>query len=264
MIRRLAIRWHPHKPSAVLLARKLRRAVAGQAAIVPMAKAQVLFVIGGDGTILAAAPEAARWGVPIVGVNVGRLGFLAELTGESVLSGLASILSEKFSVEERRMLDVWQVRSRHRKHLGAALNEMLLVREGLARISELSLSIGGESAGVFNLDGVIVSTPTGSTGHALAAGGPVLSPEMRAVLIVPLCPHPPRARPMVVSEAEIDISWVDRHKDLRVSLDGQRVYKLGSNPSAIQILPSPFPAKFVRLNRRRGPSFFQIVRQKLI
>ncbi len=265
MIRKVAIRFHPGKPEAVRLAKILKRRLAGHAVIVPLEHAQVLFVLGGDGSILSAAHDAARHGVPMVGVNVGRLGFLAELTHENVLPAIRAILTEKFAVEERRMLDVWEINPKgRRRHLGVALNEMLLVREGLARISELSIFIGGESAGVFGLDGVIVSTPTGSTGHALAAGGPVLSPKMRAFLIVPICPHPPRARPMVVDEEEIDISWNEPYKDLRVSLDGQRIHKVGAGPTALRILPSPFSAKFVRLHRRHAPSFYNIVRQKLI
>lgn len=233
--------------------------------MVPLRKAQVVFVFGGDGTILSAAEESAPFGVPIVGVNVGRLGFLAECTDKNILSSLDQILDGKFVVEERRMLDVHESHppSSHRK-LGVALNEMLLVREGLQRVAELSISIGGESSGLFNLDGVIVSTPTGSTGHALAAGGPVLSPTMRAFLIVPLLPHPPRARPMVVDEVDIDIAWTGRYKDLRVILDGQRVYKLGPVPTSLRISPSAYTAKFVRLERRHTPSFYTIVRQKLI
>ncbi|OGH62340.1 MAG: hypothetical protein A3I06_00310 [Candidatus Lindowbacteria bacterium RIFCSPLOWO2_02_FULL_62_12] len=163
------------------------------------------------------------------------------------------------------MLDVWQTRKAGRdKKLGVALNEMLLVREGLARIPELSITIGGESAGIFSLDGVIVATPTGSTGHALAAGGPVLSPKLRAFLIVPICPHPPRVRPMVVDEEEIKIEWTDRFTDLRVSLDGQRVHRLKPGPTRIRVLPSAYTANFVRPERRHAPSFYNIVRQKLI
>lgn len=265
MIRKVAIWCHTRKPEAARLAKKLKRALSRRASIVPLDRAQILFVIGGDGTILSIAPQAARRGVPIVGINVGRLGFLAEYAEANILAGLGSILSEKFSVEERRMLDVWETKpgNRHKK-LGAALNEMLLVRDGLARIAELSISIGGDPAGLFSVDGIIVSTPTGSTGHALAAGGPVLSPKMRAFLIVPLCPHPPRARPMVVEEEEVDITWTGRYSDLRISLDGQRIHKVSPGPTSIKILPSPFSLKFVRPDRRHAPSFFNIVRQKLI
>lgn len=233
--------------------------------MVKLSQAQILFVLGGDGTILSKSPAAARHGVPIVGVNVGRLGFLAEFTGENIFSGLKNILKENFSVEERRMLDVWEAKPKGRsKKLGTALNEMLLVRDGLKRIPELSITIGGESSGVFSLDGVIVATPTGSTGHALAAGGPVLSPKMRAFLIVPLCPHPPRARPMVVEEEEIVITWNGRHPDLKMSLDGQRVYKVGAGRAGLKILPSIYSARFVRLVGPHHSSFFNIVRQKLI
>ena len=266
MIRKVAICHHPGKPEAVRLAKRLRTALAARrVSLVSRHQAQILFVLGGDGTILSNAPDAAKFGVPIVGVNVGRLGFLAEFTGQNVFSGLDGILKEKFTVEERRMLDVWVTRSKTRAHhLGVALNEMLLVREGLMRIPELSITIGGESSGVFSLDGVIVATPTGSTGHALAAGGPVLSPKMRAFLIVPLCPHPPRARPMVVEEEEIEIAWKGSHRDLRISLDGQRVHKLGGGPAGLKILPSLHSALFVRAAGAHSVSFFNIVRQKLI
>lgn len=265
MIRKAAIWCHTEKPNAIRLAKKLRKALASRASVVPIDRADVVFVLGGDGTILSIAPEAARRGVPIVGINVGRLGFLAEFSEKNILSGLQSILMEKFTIEERRMLDVWETKPGGRsKKLGVALNEMLLVRQGLARIAELSIHIGGESAGLFSLDGVIVATPTGSTGHALAAGGPVLSPKMRAFLIVPLCPHPPRARPMVVGEEEIDIAWTGRYTDLRINLDGQRVHNVTPGPSSIRIAPSPFSLAFVRPERRHAPSFFNIVRQKLI
>lgn len=265
MIKKIAIWAHPEKPEAHRLAVKLRRLLKHRAAVVDLDQADICFVLGGDGTILRAAEGAARHGVPMLGVNVGRLGFLAELSGKNLAQNLGAILAGKFSVEERRMLEVWSGASPGKgKKLGVALNEMLLVREGLARISELSIAIGGESAGLFSLDGVIVSTPTGSTGHALAAGGPVLEPKMRAFLIVPICPHPPRVRPFVVEEQEIDISWTGRYTDLRVSLDGQRVHKLRPGPTNLRILPSPFPARFVHLDRRHAPSFFNIVRQKLI
>lgn len=265
MIQRVAIWCNQKKPAALRLARKLRRSLAGRASVVSLDRAQALIVLGGDGTILSIAPEAARRGVPMVGVNVGRLGFLAEFSEKNIFSGIKTILTGKFTLEERRMLDVWETKPGGRMvKLGVALNEMLLVREGLARIAELSITIGKESAGLFSLDGVMVATPTGSTGHALAAGGPILSPRMRAFLIVPICPHPPRVRPMVVEEDVIQISWTGRYTDLRITLDGQRVHKVRPGPKSIRIMPSPFAVKFIRPVRRHAPSFFNIVRQKLI
>ncbi len=265
MIRNVAIQVHPRKPEAAAAAKKLRRLLAGKAAVVPLSKAEILFVLGGDGMILSAAPAAAVSGVPMVGVNVGRLGFLAECSESNFELAVPYILSEKYRVEERRMLEVWDISSRiRRRKLGTALNEMLLIREGLGRIVEMSVSIGGESSGLFNADGVMISTPTGSTGHALAAGGPVISPSLPAFLIVPICPHPPRVRPMVVDEEDIEVGWTGRYRDLRVSLDGRRTYHLSPGPKSILVRPSPDVARFVRLKRRHAPSFYNIVRQKLI
>ncbi|MBI4180228.1 NAD(+)/NADH kinase [bacterium] len=265
MISRVAILAHSGKSEAKRLSAKLRRVLARKASVVGLDRAEICFVVGGDGTILRAAPEAARLGVPLVGVNAGRLGFLAELSEDRLGASIGPILAEKFSIEERRMIEVSVGKDRRKaRKLGVALNEMLIVREGLSRIAELSIFIGGESAGLFSLDGVIVATPTGSTGHALAAGGPVLAPELGAFLIVPLCPHPPRVRPMVIEEKEVEIAWTGRYPDLRVMLDGRKAANLTSGPNTLRILPSPYTAKFVRLNRREAPSFFHIVREKLI
>lgn len=222
-------------------------------------KAEFLISLGGDGTLLQAAREASSYGIPVLGVNFGRLGFLCEIERDEVFGALEKVLRQDFEIQERLMLNVVVNGGDLDGSLYRVLNDVVFSREGKDGIITLQANLSGEPTVSYPADGLIVSTPTGSTAYSLSAGGPVVSPNVEAILLTPLAAHSLSARPMLVSdEEEIQILLANGEKCM-VTFDGRQSVVIYSGQSVI-INTAPIKAQLIRLGAR---SFPQVVREKL-
>jgi len=208
-----------------------------------------VFVIGGDGTILKTGRFYAKSKTPIFGINLGRLGFLSQSSEEEIECSVEKILNGEFKIEDRIML---------KSDSNIALNDFVIKGPYTGRTSKFSLKINGKFVCDYLADGIIIATPTGSTAYGLSAGGPVLTPELKAFVIVPICAHTLTARPLVVPDSE-KISVCTQDKDIKyvVSADGQKFYEFCNE---ITIEKSEFSAKLALLN---DVEFYSILRDKL-
>ncbi|MBE7710029.1 MAG: NAD(+) kinase [Cyanobacteria bacterium SIG32] len=208
-----------------------------------------VFVIGGDGTILKTARFYAKYSTPIFGINLGRLGFLSQSSKENLTSSVEKILKGEYRVEDRIMLQSGEK---------IALNDFVVKGTTTGRTSRFSLKINDKFVCDYLADGIIITTPTGSTAYGLSAGGPVISPNLSAFLIVPICPHTLTARPIVIPDDEIITICSD--KDLTnyvASTDGQEFYEFAKE---ITIKKSENVAKLALLD---GEEFYSVLRNKL-
>lgn len=218
-----------------------------------------VITLGGDGTILAIAPRAAEAGVPVLGVNLGRLGFMTAVESARLNAGLTAWLSGRWTMSQRLMLEVTAPRL---KSPLLALNDVV-VRTGMtSRVTTISASIADERLGLFVGDGVIVATPTGSTAYSLAAQGPVIHPEVEALILTPICAHSFRQRPVVFPARQtLELGMEDQRRgnELQLCLDGQRVYLLKTG-DRISIKQAPYK---LQLLHDPKVSYFRILREKL-
>jgi NAD+ kinase len=224
----------------------------------------LVVVLGGDGTLIGMADRIARAGadVPILGVNFGSLGFLTEITLPELYPALESVLGGTAEIEERIML-----RSRTLRDGGVhadclALNDVVITKGALYRIIDLAVSIGDRPAMRIRADGLIVASPTGSTAYNLAAGGPILHPEVDALLLTPIAPHMLTNRPIVIpASADISVRPVmnDSKQEVYVTLDGQSGHPLQAD-DVIRICRAERPMRLVRASTR---TYFDVLRQKL-
>jgi NAD+ kinase len=182
--------------------------------------ADLAIVVGGDGTMLAAARELVKSRVPLVGVNQGRVGFMTDIGHDDMVAGLEAILAGDYSLEERAVLDAEIVRGTKSILRTIALNEAVVSRGAQGRLIEFGLTIDGEFVYALRGDGIIVATPTGSTAYALSAQGPILHPAVPALAIVPLNPHTLSARPVSVSDRSVIEISVPHAADARAHFDG--------------------------------------------
>ena len=186
----------------------------------------LVVVLGGDGTLLSVARELAPYRVPLIGVHQGHLGFLTQVPRAEMVQQLTGMLRGKYTPEERIMLEATVLRSGQQTAHSLALNDVVLSRGGLGQMIEFEVFINGEFVYSQRSDGLIVSTPTGSTAYALAAGGPILQPTLRAFSLVPICPQSMSNRPIAVCDtSEIEI-MMTKGNDVRVHFDGQTFYDL--------------------------------------
>lgn len=209
-----------------------------------------VFVIGGDGTLLKTARFYAQEFTPVFGINLGRLGFLSQTNENDLATSIEKILNNKYKIEDRLMLISNDGR--------LALNDFVIKGASASRTSKFHLSIDGKFVCDYLADGLIVSTPTGSTAYGLSAGGPVLSPSLNAIVIVPICPHTLTARPLVIPSSEkITISTCDACTSFIIVSDGQDAYNVNSK---IEIEQSKFCAKLALLDDNE---FYSVIRNKL-
>lgn len=187
---------------------------------------QLAIVIGGDGSMLKVASTLAEQGVPVVGINRGRLGFLTDIVPEEIEKSLDEILAGKFKVESRFLLDVDIAGTSGQVKLGSAMNDVVLHPGVAAQMIEFELYIDGQFVYNQASDGLIVATPTGSTAYSMSAGGPIMHPRLDALVLVPMYPHSLSSRPIVVdSDAEIMVVIGERHDTTpQISCDGSVVY----------------------------------------
>jgi len=187
------------------------------------ARPDMVIVLGGDGTVLRAAAEFANTDVPIVGVNTGRLGFLTRIEARDLLPALEKLAAGDYRLEERMMLSVRGPGIRNLKGESApALNDVVFKNGNPSQMCNLSVFINETLVAVYDADGIVISTPTGTTAYNLAAGGPVISPEVEAIAIAPICPHSFSAKAVVVpANKSIRILSSAKNRDVIVALDGQ-------------------------------------------
>jgi NAD+ kinase len=217
-------------------------------------------VAGGDGTLLSVARSAAPLGIPILGVNLGSLGFLTELQPEEVFDGLEAVLDGRYSVEHRQMLRVRPVREGQPQQEYALLNDVVIAKSALARMITIEVRVDDAPVATYTSDGLIVSTPTGSTAYNLSAGGPILDPRMSAFVVSPICPHSMSFRPLVVpGDGRVEAILRSDGEAVYLTLDGQIGFPMEVNDS-VSIDTHPSPARLVRIEDR---SFFEVLRHKL-
>lgn len=223
----------------------------------PSASAVICF--GGDGTILHMAKAATRAGVPILGVNIGTMGFMAELESTE-LDQLSRIATQDYTVDERMMLDVTVHRGRDIIFHDICLNDAAITKGAVARIIHLKVECDGTQALECGGDGVIVATPTGSTAYSLSAGGPIVEPEAHSILITPICAHDVGSRGIVASEKRIVTVGLTHNarRNAFLSVDGGKATKINMG-DVITVKRSKLTTKLIRLKSR---SFYDVVNMK--
>ncbi|HEY2993934.1 MAG TPA: NAD(+)/NADH kinase [Methylomirabilota bacterium] len=219
----------------------------------------LLIVLGGDGTLLSMARAVGDLGVPILGVNLGGLGFLTATTLEEMLPALDTLLSGGTEVEERMMLSASLVRGGQAIGEYIALNDVVITKSAMSRIIDLAVSVGGRHAISYRADGLIISTPTGSTAYNLSAGGPILFPTMDAVVLTPIAPHTLSNRPIVVPAAQRIEVTLRVEQDVMLTMDGQVGVPLREG-DAVEVQKA---AARIRLVRFPQKDFFSVLRTKL-
>ena len=222
-------------------------------------RAGLAIVLGGDGTMLNAARHLAEFEVPLVGVNQGRLGFMTDIALDTMIESIAALLDGNFSRERRFLLDAEVLRDGAPAFQTLALNDVVVNKGDIGRMIELEVKVDGELIHVLRADGLIVSTPTGSTAYALAANGPILHPSVPGIAIVPLCPHALTNRPITVSDSStIDIALLPPH-DARIHFDGQTRFDARAG-DVVRLVRSQH---HINLLHPPGYSYFAMLRGKL-
>jgi NAD+ kinase len=221
--------------------------------------ANLAIVIGGDGTLLGVARKAASHDVPVVGVNLGTLGFLTDVPKDDMDTLIPAILDGRFTEETRLMLDAKVLRGNETVFESVALNDVVVSRGAMGSMIEFSVSVDGEFIYSLRADGLIVATPTGSTAYALSSGGPILHPNLPAITLVPISPHTLSNRPIAIdSQSEVRVNLV-RGVNARVNFDVQ-VFFDPQSEDVIVIRANPKP---LRLLHPDGYSYFAMLRTKL-
>lgn len=233
------------------------------ASVVDLAKAPLdaLVTLGGDGTLLRGARGIAGRPVPILGVNLGRVGFLTVATRENAPAAIEALFTGQYGIEQRQSITS-KIRSGSTvRELPRALNDIVIHKSGVARLIRLDIRVDGEAIGPYSADGVIIATPTGSTAYSLSAGGPIVAPGVEALVLTPICAHTLAIRPFVIpASAEVTITAAgELAHELLVSVDGQQVTELTATDEVI-LKRSPSHVPLVKLP---GGSYFRRIRDTL-
>jgi NAD+ kinase len=216
-------------------------------------------VLGGDGTVLSACRQLAPAGIPVLAVNTGHMGFLTEIYLNQLPEALDALLQGQYTVEDRVTLAVQVIHEGTVLWEALSLNEMVLHKEPLTGMCHFEVEIGEHALVDIAADGVIVSTPTGSTAYALAAGGPVIAPGVSVLQLIPICPHSLASRALVFADTEpVEIFPANRQKLILVVDGNAGCYMLPDD--RVRVHKSPYSARFIRLG---SPEFFKILREKL-
>ena len=218
-------------------------------------------VVGGDGTMLHVARSLASYALPMIGINLGRLGFLTDLSADRMHEGMDELLRGEFTVEERIMLQIQISNGRDNLNESVALNDVTLSKGNTGRMIEFDTHVNSEPLGRTRGDGVIISTPTGSTAYALSAGGPILHPLLPAIVFAPICPHTLGHRPMVLDDSSIiELEILDlAGADGNVFIDGLKQLAVSGN-EIIRISRAETVTRMVRINSH---NHFTTLRSKL-
>ena len=221
---------------------------------------EVLVALGGDGTMIATARLVSGRGTPVLGVNLGTLGYLTEFAVEDVIPALEAVVRGEYEVDHRMMLDWRVVRDGDQVGAGSALNDIVVNKSALARIIDIDCAVGPHYVTTYRADGLIVATPTGSTAYNLSAGGPIMAPDVEAIAIAPICPHTLTNRPLVLPHyAEIKLRINTREQEVMLTSDGQTGMPLMSD-DRVEIRKS---AKTFNTISAKDRDYFEILRNKL-
>ncbi|OPY58165.1 MAG: putative inorganic polyphosphate/ATP-NAD kinase [Pelotomaculum sp. PtaU1.Bin035] len=261
---REVVRWFEDRGCTVLInedtARPLGLSRLGTSEKYLVEQAECVIVFGGDGTLLRTTRKVAAAGTPIIGVNLGHLGFLTEIDIPDVLPAMDMLLAGKYFVEERMMLEAMVFRADKVVEHMIGLNDAVITKGAFARLILLETYVNGEFVNTYPSDGLIIASPTGSTAYSLSAGGPLVTPDLNLMLITPICPHTLGARPQAVApESEIKVVILSRQGEVMLTMDGQHGFSLLQYDQVV-IRRAPHNAKFLRL---KGRGFFELLRKKL-
>jgi len=247
--------------TAALMPPAAGRRIAEKDGLVPQVR--MVLVLGGDGTLLSMADAIGRAGVhvPILGVNFGSLGFLTEVTLPELYPALEMAIAGLARVEERLMLQSTTVRAAGATQTEIALNDVVITKAARSRLIDLSVSVGDEFVTRVRADGLIIASPTGSTAYNLAAGGPIVQPNVDALVLTPIAPHTLTNRPIVIPSGSIvRVQPLMQERDeVFVTVDGQVGFELHAGDE-VKVCAAPAPLRLVRPSTR---SYFEVLRQKL-
>jgi len=257
-------KWLEDRGVEVYLDKPLaKRSPAGKAAAAEKIPAlvDIILVFGGDGTFLGVARLACKHGTPILGINLGGLGFLTEITIDEIHPMMERILAGDYEVEDRHMLLTTIRRGRKRIGRHEVLNDVVINKQAVARIIDLAIYIDGSHVTTYKADGLIISTPTGSTAYSLSAGGPIVHPTLPVTILTPICPHTLTNRPLVVaSDMKVEIAITTQEPDTYLTLDGQIGIQL-STGDVVEAIQSDTSVKLIKSPYR---DFFTILKTKLM
>lgn len=225
-----------------------------------LAAIDMVVIFGGDGTLLSAARQLSPYDIPILGVNLGHLGFLTSVDPDNAYCALDDILAGKFKYDERMMLTCNVSRKGIIKYHQIALNEVVITKSAFARMIRLETYINDDYFATYPGDGLIVATPTGSTAYSLSAGGPIVNPQQHSIITTPICPHTLSSRSLIIPEQEhITVKVRSDHNDLMLTSDGQIGYELAPDDE-ISVYSAPFRTKLIR---SYDHSFYRLLRTRL-
>jgi NAD+ kinase len=218
------------------------------------------FVLGGDGTLLGVARKLAGSRIPILGINLGYLGFLSEAEPEDLSASVDRILAGEYCVEKRLMLEAEVIRQDEVVKKGISLNDIGIAKGSFSRMITCKVKMDETYIGTYSGDGVIISTPTGSTAYSLSCGGPIVWPGLECILLTPICPHTLASRPMVLpANSTLEIEVAANHNEIGVTIDGQEGFTLESG-DIVRVQQSLCSTHLIKWKER---SFFEVIRKKL-
>ena len=220
----------------------------------------LIIVFGGDGTILGVARLVGGKHIPILGVNIGGLGFITEINKDEIFQAVESVLSGNCTIEERIMLNARVYKNGERTSDFLVLNDVVINKGALARIIDLETYVNKNYLTTFKSDGLIISSPTGSTAYSLSAGGPILYPTLDCIILTPICPHTLTNRPIVLpGSVIIEVMLASESEDVYLTLDGQSGFSLKKD-DRVEIMKSECKTQFLIPS---GRDYFQVIRKKL-
>lgn len=279
-MQRIGIMLHQHKSERLETARRLIALIhaGGAQALLPAELAQTLgrgelgledelfrrqaqcvIVLGGDGALLSTARFLATVNVPILGVNMGYLGFMTEIEVGDLEFAVARLIRDEFTLEERMMLTAVARRNGQEQGGFLALNDVVITHRNFTRMVRLKAQVAGQTVGTYRADGLIVATPTGSTAYSLSAGGPILHPGLSAIVLTPICPHSLQARSLVIGPEEEVKVLVTAPSEVLLTVDGQIGCELGQGDE-VMIRRAEHATRLIKL---KGRSFYEILRTRL-
>lgn len=222
--------------------------------------ADLAFVFGGDGTILSASRKLNKKQIPLIGVHLGKFGFLAELTAQEISDSLERIFSGDYALSQRMLLSCKVIRAKKVINESLGLNDAVISRTSLSRLISIKLYVNEETVTTYSSDGLIVSTPAGSTAHSLSAGGPIITPDMEAFIITPICPHTLSNRPLVVSgDSRIEMEQISESKGVGLTVDGQVYFDVEVGD---RVTVEKAENKLLLIDMRTR-TFYDVLREKL-
>ena len=224
-------------------------------------KSDVLLVFGGDGTLISVARRMIKKTIPILGINMGQLGFLTEIKKNEIFEQLSLVIKGKFELSQRALLECTLKRKGKTLIKAPVVNDIVLSKGSIARIFDLKILCDGKEVTQFKGDGLIVSTPTGSTAYNLASGGPIVSPSVEALILTPICPHSLTQRPLILpDQSKICVVPQTKSDSIHLTLDGQTSTELQSGD---EIFVTRYKKHLIKLIHSKNRDYFSILREKL-